>query len=238
MVTELRVDRMRDLAGLQHETSIGNAQRHVGVLLDDKDGGPLAVDGLDHIENLLHQLWRKAHGRLIHAQQLRPAHQCPAHRQHLLLATGERARNLAVTLRQSREQIEHSVAVVTHTAPVATAHERAQLQVLHDAHAREDAAGLRHHGDAALDDLTGVQPVDALTREDHLTSGRLDQSQDRLHRRGLARRVATEQTHDLTFIQVVVDALQDVQRPVVRMHILHFEDRLRHACAAFRDRPR
>src|SRR5207248_10915114 len=61
--------REHDLAGLQDKASVRDAQRHIGVLLDDENRRALSIDLLDHVEYLLDQLWRQAHRRLIHAQQ-------------------------------------------------------------------------------------------------------------------------------------------------------------------------
>src|SRR5262249_8403327 len=102
----------------------------------------------------------------------------------------------------------------------------AHLEVPGDGHAREDATGLGHHRDAALDDQAGVEHVDALTTEDDLALRWLDQPEDGLHGGRLAGGVAAQQTDDLALVQVVVDALENVQRPVVGVHVLDFEDRL------------
>src|SRR5262249_31278057 len=102
----------------------------------------------------------------------------------------------------------------------------AHLEVPGDGHAREDATGLGHHRDAALDDQAGVEHVDALTTEDDLALRWLDQPENGLHGGRLAGGVAAQQTDDLALVQVVVDALENVQRPVIGVHVLDLEDRL------------
>ena len=62
------------------------------LLLDDEHGDAGFVDLLDDLEAALDEDGREPHGRLVHQQELRLRHQRAAHRHHLLLAAGERAR--------------------------------------------------------------------------------------------------------------------------------------------------
>jgi len=59
---------------------VGDAERHIGVLLDDEDRRALAVDVLDDVEDLIDEVGCQAHRRFIHAQQLGSTHQCATHR--------------------------------------------------------------------------------------------------------------------------------------------------------------
>ena len=69
------------------------------------------------------------------------SHQRPAHRQHLLLAARHRSRLLGEALLQAREQVEDPVHVGGDLGLV-VAQERAEVEVLGDGHAREDAPTL------------------------------------------------------------------------------------------------
>ena len=64
----------------------------------------LRVHLLDDLEAALDEDRGEAHRRLVHQQQLRAGHQRAAHRDHLLLAAGERPRELLPALGEQREE--------------------------------------------------------------------------------------------------------------------------------------
>src|SRR5213080_4397389 len=63
------------------------------------------------------------------SEQLRPRHERPPHRAHLLLAAGHRPGLLVAPLGEPREELEDAVAVLADPAPV-LALEGAHLEVL------------------------------------------------------------------------------------------------------------
>ena len=68
---------------------------------------PSRFQRLEHALHLLHDLRSKTEKRLVHHQQTRQRHQPAAERQHLLLAAGERARELALrSQRRGKERID------------------------------------------------------------------------------------------------------------------------------------
>ena len=71
-----------------------------------------------------------------------------AHREHLLLAAGQRPALLGDALLEAGEELEDVVEVGLDGVLV-LAQERAHLEVLHDRHAREDAPTLGNLDDAA-----------------------------------------------------------------------------------------
>src|SRR5690349_7274447 len=95
-----------DAAGLEHVAALGDAERHVRVLLDQEHGGAGAIDLDDGPEDVAHEQRCDAERGLVQQQHARPAHQRAAHRQHLLLAARERARELLSALPEPREQLE------------------------------------------------------------------------------------------------------------------------------------
>src|SRR5207247_8502372 len=76
--------------GIDHPTrledvaALGDVQRLEGVLLDEQDRRPLRVDLLDDREDLLDEDRRQPERRLVEEEQAGPAHERPAHGQHLL----------------------------------------------------------------------------------------------------------------------------------------------------------
>ena len=89
-----------DLARLEDVGAVGPLERLGGVLLDEQHGGALLVDLRDDVEDLLDELGRQPHRRLVQQQQLRVGHQRAADGQHLLLAAGHRAGDLRSALRR------------------------------------------------------------------------------------------------------------------------------------------
>jgi hypothetical protein len=84
----------RNFAADQHMAGVGDPQRLLGVLLDHQDGYAPLADVEQQIEDDLKIGRRKARCRLVEQQQFRLAHQRPAHRHHLPLATGQLSRRL------------------------------------------------------------------------------------------------------------------------------------------------
>src|ERR687898_3127201 len=110
--------RQDDLARLDHVAPIGDRERHVRVLLDDEDRLPQLPDRPDDLEDLLDQDRREAHRGLVHQQDLRVGHQGPAHRDHLLLSSGEGARLLLEPFADPREGLEDDATDLLDALPV------------------------------------------------------------------------------------------------------------------------
>ena len=143
------------LAGLQDVGPLGDRERQVGVLLDDEHGGvELLVQVGETLEQVLGDDRRQAERRLVEQEQLRPQHQRPGHRQHLLLAPAEAAGLLAATLAEAGEHREPVVDVRADLGAV-LAHVGAGLEVVLDRQLGERAAALRHVGDAVAHDRLG-----------------------------------------------------------------------------------
>jgi hypothetical protein len=95
-----RAEELRQGAGengaarLEHDGAIGEPQRKLHVLLDEKDADAVLVaDATHELADLLHQARRKAEEGLIDHEKLRLRHQAARNRHHLLLAAGERMRD-------------------------------------------------------------------------------------------------------------------------------------------------
>src|SRR6266568_796250 len=149
-----------DAADLQDVAVVGHVQRHVGVLLHEEDGHPpLAVDPDDDIENLLHELGRQPQRRLVQQHHLRPRHERPADRQHLLLAAREAAGALAGPGAEHREVVVDRLQVPGNVAGVAP-REGAHAEVLMNREERKDLAPLGHVRQAEPRHLVRVHPLD------------------------------------------------------------------------------
>src|SRR5215469_15678485 len=181
------------------------------------------MDVLDDLEVLLHERGRQAHRRLVHQQQPRAGHQGPAHRDHLLLAAGQRARELVAALEQAREQCVHPLEVVIQF--LAAAKHRAKLEVLPDRHLPEEPPVLRHDRDPAGDPLWHRPARHVRAVDQHLSRAWPDDAQDRLERGRLAGGVAAEQADQFPLADVQRDSLKDPYLRVVRGDVVQAQQR-------------
>ena len=81
------------------------------VLLDQQDRSTLPLQLGDGLEDSFDHQGSQAQRRLVEQQQARPAHQGPADRQHLLLATRQGPARLPEALLQQREELEHHLEI-------------------------------------------------------------------------------------------------------------------------------
>src|SRR6185437_1406343 len=98
-----------DGSRLQHIAAVRGGEGVMGILLDQKNAGAALVEFTDGAEDLLHDDRREAERRLVEAEKPWLRHQRPAERQHLLLATRERASALHRALAEARKKPEHLV---------------------------------------------------------------------------------------------------------------------------------
>src|SRR5205085_8242390 len=100
-----------DAARLEHVAAMRDGKRHVRVLFDEENGRARLVDLGDRRKDRAHEKRREPERRLVHQQHARPAHQRASDREHLLLASGERAGLLRDALLEAREERERAVEV-------------------------------------------------------------------------------------------------------------------------------
>ena len=94
----------RDLAVDHDIAAMRELERVVGILLDQKHRQLVAlIERANGGENLLHQERRETERGLVEENKARTAHQRTADRQHLLLATRERAATLVRAIAQARK---------------------------------------------------------------------------------------------------------------------------------------
>src|SRR5207342_2518766 len=111
--------------------AVRDGQRHVRILLDDEHRDTGRVHLLDDLEAPLDEDRGEAHGRLVHEHELGARHERTAHRDHLLLASGQRAGKLAAPFVEQREERVHALVVLR---PAAAVQVRAHLEVLEHGH--------------------------------------------------------------------------------------------------------
>ena len=149
-------------AALQHDGAVRQRQRQVEMVVDDDDADllPELVEGL---EQFLDDGRRQPLEGLVQQQHAGVARQRPGHRDHLLFAAREVVGRRMPALLDAREEGEDlprpSAAGAGHPL------EPAELHVLVDAHAGEQAAPLRHIGDAGAGDRGGAQAGNFFARQ-------------------------------------------------------------------------
>ena len=104
------------------------------------------MEGLDDLEDLLHQNGGQPHGGLVQHHQFGAGHQGAPHGQHLLFAAGERAGDLAAALLQAGKLLVDGLQAGSDlTARTGVG---AHLQILLHRHLEEDLPAFGHLGKA------------------------------------------------------------------------------------------
>src|SRR5256885_14655438 len=173
-------------AGLEHHAAIGEAQRELDLLLDEKNADALlAADAAHQLGDFLNHARREAEERLVDHQELRPRHQSACNRHQLLLAAGERVRELRAPgfeERQERFQPGESLLTMCSGARIVGAK---QHVVVHG-EKRKEAPPLEDVRDALARAAVGGHGVDALALEADTARARAKQPRDRVHQGGFA----------------------------------------------------
>ena len=178
----------------------------------------------DDGEHLLHEHGRQAHGRLVHDDELRRAHNGAAHGQHLLLAAGERARELLGALFQAREARIDPLEVLRDRFFV-LAEVRAHGEVFRHGHAREHLPALRHMRKAHGDDAAGVRLAQVVPVVDHGAALNGHKAGDGVQRGGLAGAVGPDERDDLAVVDLHADAAQRLHGAVGHLQIFNLQHR-------------
>src|SRR5215470_18799876 len=141
---------------------VGQLEGDGSILLYEEHAHALVlVDGAYDAEDLAGDEWGEAEGRLVEKEETWPGHEGAGHREHLLLAAGQRAGLLAAPLGEDGKVRAHAIHVGGEH-PAVAAHVGAQAQVLLHTQVHEGAAPLRRVGDAEADDVLGGLAVDTL----------------------------------------------------------------------------
>src|SRR5258708_16962909 len=140
------------------------SQCDVGVLLSEKEANAfLGIDVVNDLENMLDDLRRKAHRRLIQQDHVRLRHQRATDGAHLLLPSRGIARLTVAPFAQSRKIIvDHFKRSCRSGAPVLTG-EGSGKQIFLDRQMTEAVTAFHHLYAAAPDQIVGRQAIDPLT---------------------------------------------------------------------------
>src|SRR3989442_8821200 len=174
-------------------------KRLAGVLLDEQDRHALSVDLGAYAEDGLHEDRGESERRLVEHEKLRMGHEGSTDREHLLLAAGERARELLRALLETGEEVvDPSDVVLDAGAALARISPHHQV-VVHD-HSRKEPPALWRLADARTDHFMRLRLGQVAAVEDDLPAGGVHQARDRTERRRLSGSVRTDQRDDLAAI--------------------------------------
>ncbi len=158
IVRQLGDGSLRHDPALLHDTrnGVGRTPCEFDILLDQDDrDAVLPVEADDHRFDLLDDVGLDALGRLVEQHDLGLGQQRAGDRELLLLAAGEIAAAAVEEFLQDREQVEHPARRCRHRR--LGRGEGAEHQVFAHRESRQDAAALRHVGDAGPGPLMGGQ---------------------------------------------------------------------------------
>src|SRR6185437_14167447 len=204
----------------KHEALRGEGERLPGILLDHQYADAGLVDPNHRLENFNDVAGRQAGRWLVEQQQLRLAHQRPAHRDHLPLAARKLARLLVPLLLHRRKHVvDHGESVGEIVAPDEGAH----LQIFLAGHRGEDVLLLRHEGEDLRHQLVRQRILDLPAVEDDRPRTDLHQPEDRLERGGFAGAVRPDDDADVAGLDRDVYAVKDRRAAIAADHVLELD---------------
>ena len=153
-------------------------------------------------------------------------HERASDREHLLLATGERARELLLALLETRKELVHPRHVAVHVAQIA-ARVRPHHEVVEHDHSREEPPSLGRLAYAEAHDLVRLRIRDVAAVEHDAAAGRVHEAGDRAQRRGLPRAVGADERDDLARRNGERHAAQGLHAAVEDVDPIHLEERCR-----------
>src|SRR5262249_38802726 len=98
-------------------------------------------------------------------------------------------------------------------------------EVLLDAERGKDAPALGYQAHPAAHRLERRNLGNVHTLEQNLSTARTIETHDRVHQRGLADAIASEQPEDLSLLELQGQPLEDIGVPVIGVNVLNFQDR-------------
>lgn len=212
-----------------------DGQGREGVLFHEQYGFALGVDFQDDVEDFLHQKRGEAERGLVEHHQIRAAHECAPHGEHLLFAAGERAALLPTAFFEPREQVVDPIDVLLDPFLV-VADVRAEHQVFLNREVGEDAAALRAYRDAPSDDVLrgfaedlfrfGPTAAPDDRGEQHFALRILHEAGDGADDAAFPRAVRADKRDYLALRDAHADALHRMDAAVVDVEILDFK----HGC--------
>ena len=189
------------------------------LLLDQQHRRARLLERVDHAPQVAHDERSKPLGGLVHQHEIGVGDQSARRREHLLLAAGELAAELAQAPAEVREEVDDALEVPARVLASARDH----LQVLAHRERRKDSSALRHEADAHAGDAVRRQARDIHVLEGDAPPARRREADDRAHERRLAHAVASQNRYHFPRVDLQREALQDVAVAVVGVDVVDVE---------------
>src|SRR5712691_2451159 len=181
----------RDAAGVEDHHLVGEVEGELDVLLDQENRLAFLLQSRDGAAHFGDDQGREAFGGLVHQQHARISHERPPDREHLLLASGKRARQLLQPLFQPWKQLDHALQVPRdrHARPLLPR----DGEILAHREGGKNPPALGHEADALSRDRLGREPSDRLPEQADLAAARRQEADNGAHAGRLAGAVAPQQ---------------------------------------------
>jgi hypothetical protein len=148
-----------------------------------------------------------------------------------MLAAGEHARALIDPFGDAREKRQHSVEVLGNRLAVGSS-VSAHQQIFAHAHHREDSARFGNRAYSGADHAMGGLAINPRAVENDRSRARRKQTEDDLHGRRFAARIAAQQRDDPTFFDLERKVEMDLNRAVERIDAVKAQERAHDATAS------
>ncbi len=168
-------------------------------------------------------------GGLVDQVHLGVAHQTPPDREHPPLAAGQCSCGLLHALTEPREDLQDSFAALLAVPPAGC--ERARVEVVADAQAREERVALRNHDDPGAGELVRRRVNDRLAVQEDLACPPVDEAHDRSHQGRLSVPVQTDEADPLRRSDAQIDRVEHTQRSVAGRELSDLQRWGHAACA-------
>src|SRR6266850_2670865 len=186
-IGEQRIARtvMRDAAAVEDQRVVRDAERYLGVLLDENQRqGIFSDQSIERFEEGFNDDWGEAFERLVHQHERGVTHQRAADGEHLLLAAGDLVSLVGAPLGQAREEVVDALErPATRTG--------GDAEIFLYAERRKDLALLRHEADAEARALIDRQAGNGFLGEENFPRVESGVAHDSREQRGLADAVAS-----------------------------------------------
>ena len=208
---------MGDAAAVEDHRVVRDAERYLGVLLDeDQRKGVFSDQSIEHFKERFNDERGESFERLVHQQQRGIAHQRAADGEHLLLAAGDLVALVGAPLCQAREEV---VDALERPAPGTGG----DAEIFLDAERREDLAFLRYEADAEPRALVDRQARNRFLGKENFPRVESGMAHDGREQRGLADAVASQHGQRAALPQNEVDVFEHDGLAVAGPHALQLE---------------
>jgi len=193
---------------VENDCGVGYIKRQLEILLDQNDGLLFCLQPANGPAYFGYDQRGQAFGWFVQQEHARIAHQCPTNRQHLLLTSGKRSRELRVAFLQPRKKVVEAIhGPWCHTGLASLCRHN---EILAYRKRGEDTASLRDKSDPEARDAFGAQTDNLLPMQPDFTFARLQQADDAGNAGGLTRAISAEQSENGTRSKRKAYIMQDM----------------------------